>query len=162
MFLLCRCKHYFCEACALKQYKKSARCFVCGQQTSGIFNPAKGWYLLSLMAVYFIFGWPFQFRAALILIIIKWSSSEGTSDWRIVCVSQVFWYRKVARDNGCNVVLFFVELIAKIAKMKSRYSAERHGWDDDDDDDDGPSEWTSANLTVVTITDYQWCLFGLC
>jgi len=46
----------------------------------------------------------------------------------------------VARDNGCNVVLFFVELIAKIAKMKSRYSAERHGWDDDDDDDDGPSE----------------------
>jgi len=42
--LLCvhRCKHYFCEACALKQYKQSARCFVCGQQTSGIFNPAKG------------------------------------------------------------------------------------------------------------------------
>ena len=29
-----------------------------------------------------------------------------------------------------------VELIAKIAKMKSAHSADRHGWDDDDDDDD--------------------------
>ena len=37
-----RCKHYFCEACALKQYRKTTRCAVCGQQTSGVFNPAKG------------------------------------------------------------------------------------------------------------------------
>ena len=37
-----RCKHYFCEKCALSQYKKSQRCFVCGQQTNGVFNPAKG------------------------------------------------------------------------------------------------------------------------
>jgi RING finger protein 113A len=36
-----RCKHYFCEKCALAQYKKSQRCFVCGAQTRGIFNPAK-------------------------------------------------------------------------------------------------------------------------
>lgn len=39
--LYCRCKHYFCEGCALKQFKKSTRCFVCGTQTSGMFNPAK-------------------------------------------------------------------------------------------------------------------------
>jgi len=36
-----KCKHYFCEACALKHYRKSKRCYVCGEQTSGMFNPAK-------------------------------------------------------------------------------------------------------------------------
>jgi len=36
-----RCKHYFCEKCALEHYKKSQRCYVCGKQTSGMFNPAK-------------------------------------------------------------------------------------------------------------------------
>lgn len=36
-----KCKHYFCEACALKQYKKSKKCFVCDINTGGIFNPAK-------------------------------------------------------------------------------------------------------------------------
>ena len=36
-----KCRHYFCEACALAHHRKSTRCFVCGTQTSGIFNPAK-------------------------------------------------------------------------------------------------------------------------
>nr|CAR93258.1 CG4973-PA [Drosophila melanogaster] len=36
-----KCKHYFCEKCALAQYKKSQRCIICSQQTNGIFNPAK-------------------------------------------------------------------------------------------------------------------------
>ncbi|XP_073829644.1 RING finger protein mdlc [Musca autumnalis] len=36
-----KCKHYFCEKCALEHYKKSQRCFICSQQTNGIFNPAK-------------------------------------------------------------------------------------------------------------------------
>eukprot|EP00058_Branchiostoma_floridae_P012618 XP_002598106.1 hypothetical protein BRAFLDRAFT_59551 [Branchiostoma floridae] len=36
-----KCQHYFCEVCALKLYKKSKRCYVCGQQTNGVFNPAK-------------------------------------------------------------------------------------------------------------------------
>ncbi|XP_067140750.1 E3 ubiquitin-protein ligase RNF113A [Centruroides vittatus] len=36
-----KCKHYFCEKCALQHYKKSKRCFVCSKQTMGIFNPAK-------------------------------------------------------------------------------------------------------------------------
>lgn len=36
-----RCKHYFCEKCALGHYKKSQRCFACGAQTNGVFNPAK-------------------------------------------------------------------------------------------------------------------------
>ncbi|XP_053947680.1 E3 ubiquitin-protein ligase RNF113A [Anastrepha ludens] len=36
-----KCKHYFCEKCALENYKKSQRCFICSQQTNGIFNPAK-------------------------------------------------------------------------------------------------------------------------
>ena len=39
--LLYRCEHYFCEPCALKHYRKSQRCFVCGKQTFGVFNPAK-------------------------------------------------------------------------------------------------------------------------
>ncbi|XP_028042258.1 E3 ubiquitin-protein ligase RNF113A [Bombyx mandarina] len=36
-----KCKHYFCERCALEQYKKSTRCFICNAQTGGVFNPAK-------------------------------------------------------------------------------------------------------------------------
>ncbi|KAH8360086.1 hypothetical protein KR093_010645 [Drosophila rubida] len=36
-----KCKHYFCEKCALAQYRKSQRCIICSQQTNGIFNPAK-------------------------------------------------------------------------------------------------------------------------
>ena len=39
--IVTKCKHYFCEKCALDQYKKSQRCFACGQQTGGVFNPAK-------------------------------------------------------------------------------------------------------------------------
>ncbi len=36
-----KCKHYFCEQCALAHYRKSQRCFACGRQTNGVFNPAK-------------------------------------------------------------------------------------------------------------------------
>ena len=36
-----KCKHYFCEKCALDHYRKSQRCATCGAQTSGTFNPAK-------------------------------------------------------------------------------------------------------------------------
>ncbi|XP_060081259.1 E3 ubiquitin-protein ligase RNF113A-like [Ylistrum balloti] len=39
--IVTKCKHYFCEKCALSQYRKSKRCFVCGEQTMGVFNPAK-------------------------------------------------------------------------------------------------------------------------
>ncbi|CAD0206806.1 unnamed protein product [Chrysodeixis includens] len=35
-----KCKHYFCERCALANYAKSTRCFICNAQTSGVFNPA--------------------------------------------------------------------------------------------------------------------------
>ncbi|XP_064277540.1 E3 ubiquitin-protein ligase RNF113A-like [Passer domesticus] len=36
-----KCRHYFCEGCALQHYRKSQRCYVCGKQTNGVFNPAK-------------------------------------------------------------------------------------------------------------------------
>ncbi|XP_015522757.1 E3 ubiquitin-protein ligase RNF113A [Neodiprion pinetum] len=39
--IVTKCKHYFCEKCALEQYKKSTRCFICNVQTNGMFNPAK-------------------------------------------------------------------------------------------------------------------------
>lgn len=39
--IVTRCKHYFCESCALNRYKKSARCAICNTQTNGMFNPAK-------------------------------------------------------------------------------------------------------------------------
>jgi len=39
--IVTKCKHYFCESCALTHYKKSQRCYVCGKQTFGVFNPAK-------------------------------------------------------------------------------------------------------------------------
>ena len=35
-----RCKHYFCEQCALLHNAKSKKCFVCEQTTGGIFNVA--------------------------------------------------------------------------------------------------------------------------
>lgn len=39
--IVTKCKHYFCEKCALTNYKKSTRCAICGKQTNGMFNPAK-------------------------------------------------------------------------------------------------------------------------
>lgn len=42
VYLFFRCRHYFCESCALQHYRKSKRCYVCNQQTNGVFNPAKG------------------------------------------------------------------------------------------------------------------------
>lgn len=39
--IVTKCKHYFCEKCALANYKKSTRCAICGVQTNGMFNPAK-------------------------------------------------------------------------------------------------------------------------
>uniref|UniRef100_A0A8C5Q2M8 RING finger protein 113A n=1 Tax=Leptobrachium leishanense TaxID=445787 RepID=A0A8C5Q2M8_9ANUR len=39
--VITKCKHYFCERCALQHYRKSKRCYVCNTQTNGVFNPAK-------------------------------------------------------------------------------------------------------------------------
>lgn len=36
-----KCKHYFCENCAIENYKKDPRCFACKENTFGIFNVAK-------------------------------------------------------------------------------------------------------------------------
>uniref|UniRef100_A0A8C0VUQ3 RING finger protein 113A n=1 Tax=Castor canadensis TaxID=51338 RepID=A0A8C0VUQ3_CASCN len=36
-----KCKHYFCESCALQHFRTTPRCYVCDQQTNGVFNPAK-------------------------------------------------------------------------------------------------------------------------
>ncbi|KAE9616042.1 hypothetical protein Lal_00017176 [Lupinus albus] len=36
-----KCKHYFCEHCALKHHAKNKKCFVCNQPTLGIFNVAQ-------------------------------------------------------------------------------------------------------------------------
>ena len=36
-----KCRHYFCEGCALQHFRTSPRCYVCDQQTNGVFNPAK-------------------------------------------------------------------------------------------------------------------------
>ncbi|CAL1401483.1 unnamed protein product [Linum trigynum] len=35
-----KCKHYFCEHCALKHHSKNKKCFVCNKTTLGIFNTA--------------------------------------------------------------------------------------------------------------------------
>ncbi|KAJ3318338.1 hypothetical protein HDV06_000571 [Boothiomyces sp. JEL0866] len=39
--IVTKCKHYFCEACAIKHFKKSPGCFACNQNTQGVFNVAK-------------------------------------------------------------------------------------------------------------------------
>lgn len=36
-----KCNHYFCQSCALKSFKKSSKCFVCGAETQGLFSAAK-------------------------------------------------------------------------------------------------------------------------
>ena len=36
-----RCRHYFCEQCALKHNAKQKTCFACNQPTGGVFNTAK-------------------------------------------------------------------------------------------------------------------------
>lgn len=36
-----KCGHFFCESCALKQFSKSPKCFVCSSATLGVFNAAK-------------------------------------------------------------------------------------------------------------------------
>ncbi|KAI6250643.1 Pre-mRNA-splicing factor cwc24 [Erysiphe necator] len=36
-----KCRHYFCESCALKRYKKYQSCAACGSSTGGVFNIAK-------------------------------------------------------------------------------------------------------------------------
>ena len=36
-----KCKHYFCETCALQHYRTTPCGYVCEQQTYGVFSPAK-------------------------------------------------------------------------------------------------------------------------
>lgn len=33
-----KCKHYFCERCALQRFKKNMKCFICGENTYGAFS----------------------------------------------------------------------------------------------------------------------------
>jgi len=40
--IITKCGHYFCESCALKRYKKTPSCEICGAGTGGVFNTAKG------------------------------------------------------------------------------------------------------------------------
>jgi len=35
-----KCKHYFCESCAINRYMIDPRCAVCKENTNGIFNMA--------------------------------------------------------------------------------------------------------------------------
>ncbi|KAM5472389.1 RNA-splicing factor [Microsporum audouinii] len=39
--IVTKCGHYFCEACALKRYRKNPNCAACGASTGGVFNVAK-------------------------------------------------------------------------------------------------------------------------
>ncbi|KAI9036500.1 U2-type spliceosomal complex subunit CWC24 [Aspergillus affinis] len=39
--IITKCGHYFCESCALQQYRKNPSCAACGAGTGGVFNTAK-------------------------------------------------------------------------------------------------------------------------
>ena len=39
--IVTKCGHYFCEACALKRYRKDPSCAACASGTGGVFNVAK-------------------------------------------------------------------------------------------------------------------------
>ena len=54
LLILFSCKHYFCESCAIKAFKKSKRCRICNENTGGIFNVAKGNPNYAIWYFYFI------------------------------------------------------------------------------------------------------------
>lgn len=35
-----KCRHYFCQQCAIKRYVKNPKCAACGAPTGGLFNRA--------------------------------------------------------------------------------------------------------------------------
>jgi RING finger protein 113A len=39
--VIAKCGHYFCESCALNQYRINPGCAVCHTSTGGSFKPAK-------------------------------------------------------------------------------------------------------------------------
>jgi len=39
--VITKCRHYFCESCALNQYRINPGCAVCHASTAGLFMPAK-------------------------------------------------------------------------------------------------------------------------
>lgn len=39
--VVAKCKHYFCEMCALKRYRRVKKCAVCDQKLDGHFSIAK-------------------------------------------------------------------------------------------------------------------------
>jgi len=39
--IVTKCKHYFCEKCALDHFRKTHKCYACEKPTGGVFNPAK-------------------------------------------------------------------------------------------------------------------------
>eukprot|EP00798_Chlamydomonas_sp_ICE-L_P001066 gene1066-3924_t len=39
--VMTRCRHYFCQSCALKHHAKGGKCAICDQSTQGIFNVAQ-------------------------------------------------------------------------------------------------------------------------
>ena len=39
--VMTKCKHYFCDTCAIQNYAQDSNCFVCGSATDGIFNTAR-------------------------------------------------------------------------------------------------------------------------
>ncbi|KAG0129006.1 hypothetical protein HOY82DRAFT_17515 [Tuber indicum] len=39
--IVTKCKHYFCETCAIARYKKTPNCEICGKRTDGAFSMAK-------------------------------------------------------------------------------------------------------------------------
>uniref|UniRef100_A0A0R3RK93 RING finger protein 113A n=1 Tax=Elaeophora elaphi TaxID=1147741 RepID=A0A0R3RK93_9BILA len=39
--IVTKCKHYFCEKCALDHFEKTPKCYICEQNTMGVFKVAK-------------------------------------------------------------------------------------------------------------------------
>uniref|UniRef100_A0A0K0F961 RING finger protein 113 homolog (inferred by orthology to a C. elegans protein) n=1 Tax=Strongyloides venezuelensis TaxID=75913 RepID=A0A0K0F961_STRVS len=38
--VITNCKHFFCQSCAINNFRKSKKCFTCGENTNGIFKNA--------------------------------------------------------------------------------------------------------------------------
>ena len=40
--IVTKCNHFFCEKCAVDQYKKSPLCYICSKSTNGTFSDGRG------------------------------------------------------------------------------------------------------------------------
>jgi len=60
--MVTKCGHYFCNKCAMEEYKKDPHCFACRTHTGGVFNVAKN--IIAKMKRLGVFGYEKEEKAS--------------------------------------------------------------------------------------------------